>query len=33
VKQRLSTYLRQLEAERIHIMREVAAELRHPVML
>jgi len=33
VKQRLSTYLRQLEAESIHIMREVAAEFRHPVML
>src|SRR5262245_56141436 len=33
VKQRLFTYLRQLEAESIHIMREVAAEFRHPVML
>jgi sulfate adenylyltransferase subunit 2 len=33
VKQRLSTYLRQLEAESIGIMREVAAEFRHPVML
>ena len=33
MKQRLSTYLRQLEAESIHIMREVAAEFRHPVML
>jgi sulfate adenylyltransferase subunit 2 len=33
VKQRLSTYLRQLEAESIHIMREVVAEFRHPVML
>ena len=33
VKQRLSTYLRQLEAESIHIMREVAAEFRNPVML
>jgi sulfate adenylyltransferase subunit 2 len=29
----LSTYLRELEAESIHIMREVAAEFRHPVML
>ena len=33
MKQRLSTYLRQLEAESIHIMREVAAEFSHPVML
>ena len=33
MKQRLSTYLRQLEAESIHIMREVAAEFRNPVML
>jgi 3'-phosphoadenosine 5'-phosphosulfate sulfotransferase (PAPS reductase)/FAD synthetase len=31
VKQRLSTYLRQLEAESIYIMREVAAEFRNPV--
>jgi sulfate adenylyltransferase subunit 2 len=29
----LSTYLRVLEAESIRIMREVAAEFRHPVML
>ena len=29
----LSTYLRELEAESIRIMREVAAEFRHPVML
>jgi len=27
------THLRQLEAEAIHIMREVASEFRHPVML
>src|SRR6186997_1240589 len=33
MKQTLSSYLRQLEAESIHIMREVAAEFRHPVML
>ncbi len=33
MKQRLSTYLRQLEAESIHIMREVAAEFGNPVML
>ncbi len=33
MRQRLSTYLRQLEAESIYIMREVAAEFRHPVML
>src|SRR6187200_1891654 len=33
MKQRLSGYLRQLEAESIHIMREVAAEFRNPVML
>jgi sulfate adenylyltransferase subunit 2 len=33
MKQSLSTYLRQLEAESIHIMREVAAEFRNPVML
>ncbi|MDJ1158149.1 sulfate adenylyltransferase subunit CysD [Chelatococcus sp. SYSU_G07232] len=29
----LSPHLRRLEAEAIHIMREVAAEFRHPVML
>ena len=33
MKQTLSTYLQQLEAESIQIMREVAAEFRHPVML
>ena len=33
MKQRLSSYLRRLEAESIHIMREVAAEFRNPVML
>jgi sulfate adenylyltransferase subunit 2 len=33
MKHRLSTYLRQLEAESIHIMREVAAEFHNPVML
>jgi sulfate adenylyltransferase subunit 2 len=33
MKHRLSSYLRQLEAESIQIMREVAAEFRHPVML
>src|SRR6187200_2073051 len=33
MKQRLSGYLQQLEAESIHIMREVAAEFRNPVML
>ncbi|MGK2923103.1 MAG: sulfate adenylyltransferase subunit CysD [Methyloceanibacter sp.] len=33
MKQRLSSYLRQLEAESIHIMREVVAEFRNPVML
>ena len=27
------THLQALEAERIHIMREVAAEAEHPVML
>ena len=30
---RLSTYLRRLESEAIHIMREVVAEFRRPVML
>src|SRR5499425_2899662 len=29
----LSTHLRRLESEAIHIMREVAAEFRRPVML
>jgi sulfate adenylyltransferase subunit 2 len=33
MKQTLSTFLRQLEAESIQIMREVVAEFRHPVML
>ena len=33
MKQVLSSYLRQLEAESIHVMREVAAEFRNPVML
>jgi sulfate adenylyltransferase subunit 2 len=33
MKQQLSSYLRALEAESIRIMREVAAEFRHPVML
>jgi sulfate adenylyltransferase subunit 2 len=33
MQQTLSTYLRELEAESIGIMREVAAEFRHPVML
>ena len=33
MKQVLSSYLRQLEAESIHIMREVAAEFSNPVML
>jgi sulfate adenylyltransferase subunit 2 len=33
MKQTRSTYLRQLEAESIQIMREVVAEFRHPVML
>ena len=33
MKKIVSTYLRQLEAESIHIMREVAASFRHPVML
>src|SRR6476661_5517832 len=33
MKHRLSTYLRQLEAESIQVMREVAAEFHHPVML
>jgi len=33
MKHRLSSYLRELEAESIQIMREVAAEFRHPVML
>ncbi len=33
MKHRLSTYLRQLEAESIHIIREVVAEFHHPVML
>ena len=33
MKQRLSTYLRQLEAESIHIIREAAAEFENPVML
>lgn len=33
MKQTLSTYLQQLEAESIQIMREVAAEFRRPVML
>jgi sulfate adenylyltransferase subunit 2 len=33
MKQLLSSYLRQLEAESIYIMREVAAEFQNPVML
>src|SRR4026208_1689616 len=33
MKHRLSTYLRQLEAESIQIMREVVAEFHRPVML
>jgi sulfate adenylyltransferase subunit 2 len=33
MQQTLSTYLRELEAESIRIMREVAAEFLHPVML
>jgi sulfate adenylyltransferase subunit 2 len=33
MKQRLSSYLKQLEAESIHIMREVVAEFENPVML
>src|SRR3990170_3011762 len=33
MKHRLSTYLRQLEAESIRIIREAVAEFRHPVML
>ena len=33
MKKNLSTYLCQLEAESIYIMREVAASFRHPVML
>ena len=33
MKQRLSSYLQQLEAESIHIMREVVAEFSNPVML
>ena len=33
MKQVLSSYLHQLEAESIHIMREVAAEFSNPVML
>jgi sulfate adenylyltransferase subunit 2 len=33
MQQTLSTYLRELEAESIRILREVAAEFRHPVML
>ncbi len=33
MKHGLSSYLRQLEAESIQIMREVVAEFRHPVML
>ena len=33
MKQRLSTYLQQLEAESIYIMREVVAEFSNPVML
>ena len=32
-RQPLSRHLRRLEAESIHILREVAAEFRHPVML
>src|SRR6516165_12140755 len=33
MKHRLSSYLRELEAESIQIMREVVAEFHHPVML
>ena len=33
MKHKLSTYLRQLEAESIHIIREVVAEFDNPVML
>jgi sulfate adenylyltransferase subunit 2 len=33
MKQNLSSYLRELEAESIRILREVVAEFRHPVML
>jgi sulfate adenylyltransferase subunit 2 len=33
MKQNLSSYLRELEADSIRIMREVVAEFRHPVML
>ena len=33
MKHRLSTYLRQLEAESIQIMREVVAEFSRPIML
>ena len=33
MKHRLSTYLRQLEAESIHIIREVVAEFENPAML
>ncbi len=33
MRETLSSYLRELEAESIRIMREVAAEFRHPVML
>jgi sulfate adenylyltransferase subunit 2 len=33
MRETLSTYLRELEAESIRIMREVAAEFHHPVML
>jgi sulfate adenylyltransferase subunit 2 len=33
MKQRLSTYLRQLEAESIYILRETVAEFQNPVMM
>jgi sulfate adenylyltransferase subunit 2 len=33
MKQNLSSYLRELEAESIRILREVVADFRHPVML
>lgn len=33
MQQKQHTHLRQLEAESIHIIREVAAEFRHPVMM
>ncbi len=33
VRSSLTPHLRQLEAEAIHIIREVAAEFRNPVML